>query len=162
MSENVLRVSNEGAWFRGRKFERSIGKGGIAIKTGEGDNVTPIGEWRVEEWLVRKDRLDFDGKAIEANDRWCDDPADPRYNTLVKGPIDVSSEDMSRDDALYDLVGVVNYNRDPIIAGKGSAIFIHQWRAPNHPTEGCVAFAREDLMWIATNWQPNTRLIIQE
>ena len=34
---------------------------------------------------------------------------------------------------------VLNYNYNPIIKGKGSAIFIHVCKKDFKPTEGCIA-----------------------
>ena len=46
------------------------------------------------------------------------------------------------------------------VPGRGSAIFIHQWRRPHYPTEGCIALSREDLRWIAPRIRYETRLIV--
>lgn len=43
----------------------------------------------------------------------------------------------------------------------GSAIFLHSWRRPGYPTAGCIAFARADLLWIATRVQPGARIIVR-
>lgn len=44
--------------------------------------------------------------------------------------------------------------------GLGSAIFLHQWRRPRHPTAGCIAFSRADLLWLAARAVPGTRLLV--
>ena len=64
-------------------------------------------------------------RAITADDGWCDAPDDPNYNRLVKLPYPASAEHMWREDHLYDLVAVLGYNDDPVVPGKGSAIFLH-------------------------------------
>ncbi|MDE0112419.1 MAG: hypothetical protein OXN84_09080, partial [Albidovulum sp.] len=58
-----------------------------------------------------------------------------------------------------DLVVPVGYN-ECRIPGGGSAIFLHVWRKPRHPTAGCVAFALRDLIWIAGKVRPDTRIAI--
>ncbi len=52
---------------------------------------------------------------------------------------------MWREDGVYDLVVVLGHNDDPVVAGAGSAIFLHLARPDYSPTEGCVALARPDL-----------------
>ena len=160
MSDDLI-VKGRVASYLGRKMPVSIGRAGIAFKQGEGDGITPIGTWRVEHWMVRTDRVVVVGTPILPSHVWIDEPSDPRYNQLTTGPVDVSCEQMHRDDPLYDIVGVLNFNRDPILTGKGSAIFIHQWRSAEDTTEGCVAFDRSDLIWLATNWRDTSRVIIQ-
>ncbi len=161
MTNADLIVRPWAAYFLGRKLPVAVGRRGIGYKIGEGDGITPIGKWRIENWLIRHDRVKMSGQSIKSFDRWCDEAEHPLYNQLFNNALKISSERMSRPDALYDVVGVVNYNRDPIVAGKGSAIFIHQWRRARFPTEGCVAFARNDLHWICQNWGNDSGLIIQ-
>jgi L,D-peptidoglycan transpeptidase YkuD (ErfK/YbiS/YcfS/YnhG family) len=46
-----------------------------------------------------------------------------------------------------------------VVPGRGSAIFLHVWRKPRHPTAGCIAFARDDLAWILAHWQRASRVV---
>jgi L,D-peptidoglycan transpeptidase YkuD (ErfK/YbiS/YcfS/YnhG family) len=53
---------------------------------------------------------------------------------------------MKRKDVLYKLGLVVDYNQRPVVAGAGSAIFIHIWRNENKGTAGCAALAESNLV----------------
>lgn len=128
----------------------AIGRGGIGAKGGEGDGITPVGTFPIRRVLYRPDRVSLRTKlpaaAIAEDDGWCDAPNDPNYNMPVKLPYAASHERMWREDRLYDVVVVLGYNDDPVIAGKGSAIFLHVARPDYGPTEGCVALALPDLL----------------
>ena len=65
---------------------------------------------------------------------------------------------MWREDGLYDLVVVVGYNDDPPEGEWGSAIFLHIARDDLSPTQGCVAFSRDDLMELVALLTPKSRL----
>lgn len=56
---------------------------------------------------------------------WCDDPKSNKYNQLIKIPTKYHHEKLHRDDKLYDIILILDYNMNPIIKGKGSAIFLH-------------------------------------
>ena len=62
---------------------------------------------------------------------------------------------------MYDLVAVTDWNRHPAVKGRGSAIFLHVWRKPRHPTAGCVAFRRGDLSWILARWTARDRVVVR-
>ena len=81
-------------------------------------------------------------------DGWCDDPGDAAYNRAVTLPYRASAESMWRADGLYDLVVITGHNDDPVVPGRGSAIFIHLASPDYGPTEGCVALSRPDLLAI--------------
>ena len=72
------------------------------------------------------------------------------YNRMVRLPHDGSYEELWRQDALYDLVGVLGWNDAPVQRGRGSAIFLHVARDDYGPTEGCVALALDDLQRVLT------------
>jgi L,D-peptidoglycan transpeptidase YkuD (ErfK/YbiS/YcfS/YnhG family) len=167
-----LFVSAEGsvgqAVFRGRTYRCAIGRGGIAIDKTEGDGITPIGEFDMMKVLYRPDRgapveTSIKMAPIAAAGGWCDDPAHADYNRPVTLPHTASCETLWRNDALYDLVIVVSHNSQPIIPGAGSAIFVHIAAGPDYPpTEGCVAFSRDDLEAILREWVPGKdRLVIR-
>ncbi len=86
---------------------------------------------------------------------------DPDYNQMVRRPHSFSHEVLRRADRLYDLVILTDWNWPYPVKGRGSAIFLHRWRKPGHPTEGCVAFAPEHLLWIAQRIGYGTRLIVR-
>jgi L,D-peptidoglycan transpeptidase YkuD (ErfK/YbiS/YcfS/YnhG family) len=115
----------------------------------------------------RCDRLAFDApnipqKAIGLADVWSDDPKDPQYNHGFHGPDHpFSHEKLRRADPLYDAFGILDFNWPDATPGAGSAIFLHIWRKPRHPTEGCVAFKRSNLIWIFQNWKPWSRVIVR-
>ncbi len=84
--------------------------------------------------------------ALKPTDGWCDDPSSPHYNQLVTLPFEAGHEKLWRDDHVYDLIGVLGYNDDPVVPGKGSAIFLHLAREHYEGTEGCVALSRPHLL----------------
>ena len=104
-------------------------------------------------------------RAIGPHAVWSDDPRDPDYNREVMGPRAMGHayghERLRRADSLYDLIAVLDFNRPSPRPGLGSAVFLHAWRNPRHPTEGCVAFAQHDLVSILCNWRARSRVVIQ-
>lgn len=147
-----------------RTFSCSIGKGGISSTKHEGDGATPLGIHRIVGMLYRPDRVPEPANwatPIGPGDLWSDDPGDPEYNHMVRAPYAPSHEALWRADPLYDLVMLTDWNYPTATPGRGSAIFIHRWRKPRHPTEGCLAFSPEDLWWIARRVEIGTRLIVK-
>ncbi|MCK0168740.1 L,D-transpeptidase family protein [Jannaschia sp. S6380] len=152
-----------GVRFRGRRFACVIGRGGTTGCKREGDGATPRGVHRIVGLLYRPDRMARPvgwARPIGPRDLWCDDPGAAAYNHAVRAPFAASAERLRRADPLYDLVLLTDWNWPVARAGRGSAIFVHRWRRPGYPTEGCVAFDPGDLRWIARHVQPGTRLIV--
>ena len=163
MTPNDIVITPMGARFRGRHFPCSLGKGGITSDKREGDGATPAGIHRLVGCLYRPDRLakpcDW-AVPIGPSDLWSDDPRHEDYNLMVRAPYPHSHERLSRADPLYDIVLLTDWNWPRAEHGRGSAIFLHRWRRPGYPTEGCVAFAPEDLRWIVARIRFGTRLIV--
>ncbi len=161
-----LVIAGARARYRGRSFPCAVGRGGIGQKKGEGDGITPIGRWRIGEVWYRPDRIArprFNGpvRIIGLRDIWSDDPRDPAYNRAARGrEYGFSHERLRRADALYDMIAVLDYNWPEATSGKGSAIFMHVWRKPRHPTEGCIAFSADVLRFIIESWGPASRVVI--
>lgn len=161
-STNDIVVTRWSARFKGRRFPCSTGKGGIVTDKREGDGGTPVGKHEIATLYYRADRVPaLNGTTIRPRDLWCDATEHRAYNHLVHAPFVPSHEKMRRGDRLYDLVLTTDWNWPDATPGKGSAIFIHRWRKPRHPTEGCVAFRSDHLRWITERITPATRLIVR-
>ena len=164
MTPHDIVVTRWGARFMNRRFTCSIGRGGITHAKREGDGATPAGTHRLVGMLFRPDRITAPADwalPFGPGDLWSDDPKDDDYNTMVRAPHAFGHERLSRPDPLYDLILITDWNWPYATRGKGSAIFIHTWRKPRHPTAGCIGLARADLIWIAARIRHQTRLIIR-
>jgi L,D-peptidoglycan transpeptidase YkuD (ErfK/YbiS/YcfS/YnhG family) len=132
----------------------SIGITGFA-KPGEkreGDGHTPAGLFPLESVFGYAPSADtrMPYRQATAEDIWVDDPAAPDYNTWTKrGETTATSfEEMLRQDDYYRFGVVIGYNRNPIVKGRGSAIFLHIWRGAGKGTAGCVAVDQLELLHI--------------
>ncbi len=150
---SFARVLPDGRFlFQGLTLRCALGKSGVtpAADKREGDGATPAARMPLRRVLLRADRgppprCAVPVEPISPNDGWCDDPAHRAYNRPVRLPFDASHETLWRDDAVYDVIGVLGWNDDPVERGRGSAIFLHLAREDFRPTEGCVALAPRDL-----------------
>ncbi len=135
------------------RLRAAVGRGGIRADKREGDGATPACALKLRRVLYRADRVAPPAAAVmraplAPSDGWCDDAAHPDYNRLVRLPHAAGHERLWRDDAAYDVIGVLGWNDAPVVPGRGSAIFLHVARADYAPTEGCIALALPDLLRI--------------
>ena len=150
-------------FFKNKKITCTVGKNGIGNKRKEGDFITPKGTFKIINAFYRPDKLRKIQSGIpifkiKKKHRWCTDPRNKNYNSLLTKKINCIHEELFRKDDLYDLILVLNYNLKKI-KYKGSAIFIHCKSKKNY-TEGCVAIKKEDLISITKSLSPLTRVII--
>lgn len=136
--------------FRGITFPCALGRSGTTHFKHEGDGATPIGSFELLNVYYRADRgrrptTGLPVEALAPEDGWCDEPAHPRYNRPIELPFAASHEKMWRDDRLYDIVVVLDYNMYPAVPGRGSAIFFHIAREGYAPTEGCIAVSPQHM-----------------
>ncbi|MGR3501939.1 L,D-transpeptidase family protein [Pseudaestuariivita sp.] len=164
MTPDDLVLTRRGLRFRGRYYPCTIGNGGISGRKREGDGATPRGVHRIVGCLYRPDRMARPvpwAVPIRPGDLWSDDAALPDYNLMVRAPYDGSHERLRRADRLYDLVLLTDWNWPYPVAGRGSAIFLHRWRRPGYPTEGCVALRPDHLLEITQRLSFGSRLIVR-
>jgi L,D-peptidoglycan transpeptidase YkuD (ErfK/YbiS/YcfS/YnhG family) len=143
------------------EFPVVIGLAGFAdpsVKT-EGDKKTPTGLYSFGTFFG-KDKASFlhwKYRQVTADDKWIDDPTHPDYNKWITGDTTAKSyEKLFRSDEVYDQAAVIDYNMNPIVPGKGSAIFMHIWRGELLGTAGCVAMKKEYLVKVL-HWMDQTK-----
>jgi len=185
-----IRVTGNQLHFNGKTYRCAIGKGGFSSNKKEGDGATPLGVFSLRECWYRADRMEAPETALPVKiiyeyDGWCDDPENLLYNKhfrhprLVRGSqaassvaldprmrrddeVSFSYENLYRDDHAYDLIVPLGYNDDPVVAGKGSAIFMHIAKPGYTPTEGCVALAQADLLEVLKSCDSGTLIDIRK
>lgn len=123
-----------------------LGRSGITVFKREADGATPAGTLAVlggyrRTGADRLSRVQRGLRPIKANLGWCDAPAHPAYNRPVRLPFAASHEKMLRQDALYDVCLVLDWNISRRARNRGSAIFMHLTRPDRGPTQGCIAIA---------------------
>jgi len=145
----------------------ALGKGGISANKREGDGATPLAVLRPLAVYYRNDnripglsQTRLPKIAIRPDDGWCDAPSDRRYNRPVRTPYPASHEKMLRDDRLYNVCIVLDWNMRPAIRNRGSAIFMHIARPGMKPTEGCIALEPKDMSRLLPILTRHTRVRI--
>lgn len=152
--------------FSGQRLRCALGKNGIRSDKREGDEATPAGEYLLGRAFYRPDKLTHPPKthipvyALTPTMGWCDDTVHPDYNRLITLPHPAHHEKMWRDDDLYDIVIEILYNSDPVVPGKGSAIFMHVAKPNYAGTEGCIALKMKDILTLLQKCNNKTRLCI--
>ena len=155
----------------GQVFNCTLGRAGVIIAADkkEGDGKTPLGDFPLRQLLYRADRVakpetGLKTEILTPETGWCEDPAHPDYNkkiTLkIPLPHPAAHDRMTRDDALYDYTVVIGYNDQPVVAGKGSTIFLHLARPDFGPTAGCIGLAAEDMRAVLKLCTPASRITI--
>jgi L,D-peptidoglycan transpeptidase YkuD (ErfK/YbiS/YcfS/YnhG family) len=129
-----------------------IGKNGMSDDKMEGDGKTPIGLYELGEAFGTKhapDGIAMPYRQVTKYDYWIDDPHSVDYNRPIYYEGNPSSRWQSFErltHPLYSHAIVIRYNDNPVVKGKGSAIFIHEWKNESSPTLGCIAVSYNNLV----------------
>jgi L,D-peptidoglycan transpeptidase YkuD (ErfK/YbiS/YcfS/YnhG family) len=147
----------------GLRIPCALGRSGTRVLKREGDGATPAGSFALFEVFynparTRRPVTRLPIQVIARFDGWCDAAGDRNYNRRVRLPYSASAENLHRDDGLYDVVVVLDYNILPRVRNRGSAIFMHVARPGFLPTEGCIALCRADLMRVLATVRRNSKV----
>jgi L,D-peptidoglycan transpeptidase YkuD (ErfK/YbiS/YcfS/YnhG family) len=145
-------------------FRAALGRSGRTSRKREGDGATPIAAMRILFGYYRQDRgiaalrTGLNMRPIRKDMLWCDAAGDANYNRLVRAPFGKSHETMTREDHLYDICLVLDWNISSRRQGRGSAIFLHLAGTGYRPTEGCVAIRKRDMLRLLPLIGPETMM----
>lgn len=124
----------------------------------EGDGKSPTGIYRLGHLFTYEARVKTSMPYFQTTkeDKWIDDPESPDYNLHVRGATTAKSfENLLLSSDAYKYCMVIEYNTNPVVKGKGSAIFFH---LGDGATAGCVAISERDMMnilhWFRQRHQP--------
>jgi len=168
VAKRVVLGRNGLGW--GLGLHAGVGDGPLKV---EGDGRSPAGAFELGTAFGYSpsppDGMLMPYRSAGKNDFFVDDPRAPDYNRWVNLTGDEnpdehwsSFERMRRPDGLYELGIVVLHNSDPVVNGRGSAIFIHLWRSPGAATAGCTALSKKSMLYLLKWLDPDRKpLLIQ-
>jgi L,D-peptidoglycan transpeptidase YkuD (ErfK/YbiS/YcfS/YnhG family) len=131
-----------------------LGATGLNAHKREGDGSTPVGTYRFGRTMYgtapNPGVHGFAYHRLACGDWWDEDPASPTYNTFrhvtcgARPTFGGGSEALWRITPQYRYFAVIDYNAHPIVAGRGSAIFLHV--SASRSTAGCVSLPEATLV----------------
>lgn len=141
----------DGIWTdAGCNCDGHVGLNGASRDSYEGSKMTPVGMFSIGDgfYIENEPETGLDTFQITENTYWVDDPESDLYNTRVELEGEKtfnSAEHMISYTEAYKYGFVINFNMDPVVKGKGSAIFFH---IGNNSTAGCVSVSQDSLLRI--------------
>jgi len=131
-----------------------IGRNGMTKNKKEGDGKTPSGVFPLGTAFgtgKKPASLKIPYRQTTKYDYWVDDPSSPDYNRWIhyRGNPKKRWKSFERlTHPLYKHAIVIRYNDEPVVKGRGSAIFIHIWNKPSGHTLGCIATSEANVLKI--------------
>lgn len=142
-----------------------VGTDGVG-KASEYVSRTPAGVFSLTEAFGRNANpgTTLPYRRVGYSDWWVSDVDSAKYNTLQScSPgswcgFDQGSSEQLGAISLYDYAVVIDYNRSPVVAGKGSAFFLHITEYA--PTQGCISVEESALLRLLKWLKPTRNPII--
>lgn len=139
-----------------------IGRKGFALpeKKREGDGKSPAGLFRLGLLFTYNETVNTRMPYLQSTeeDKWIDDPKSKDYNRHVRGETDARSwERLLLQSNAYKYCMVIEYNTNPVIKGRGSAIFLHLHGSREGATAGCIAISEKDMVKILYRLDPDKK-----
>lgn len=161
---NLSLWEKHNVWIKTYAARAVIGRNGLAKidEKREGDGKTPQGVFDLTRAFGYDATLTtgLNYRQVSSKDLWVDDVDSSDYNQWVQTTTATSYEKLRRDDHLYRMAAVIEYNTDTIVKGNGSAIFLHIWRKYYKPTAGCVALSERNLKRILSKLNVERKPVI--
>lgn len=145
----LYETNDEGLWINNTALATNgyVGSNGVSDESYEGSYETPRGFFSIGDAFYRNSapNTGLNSFKITEDTYWVDDPDSKFYNMRVEGAenMDWNSAEHMNSIANYEYGFVINFNMNPIIKRKGSAIFFH---IGSSPTAGCVAVSEQMVL----------------
>lgn len=161
----TLWEAEQDGWRRLEAFPTAIGRAGLSVLKREGDGKTPAGRFRMGTGFGQSPAPagSWPYRIADGYDYWVDDAESPEYNLWVRYTGDPAGRWRSYerlDIPLYRKAAVIRYNEEPVVKGRGSAIFFHIWSGPGIGSAGCVTVAEEQVVRVLEWLKPEAEPVI--
>lgn len=144
-------------------YAARLGRNGVRADRAEGDGTTPAGSHRLVSAFGRRTKspTKLPYRTVHYGDCWISDVESDNYNEWVEQvPCGSRNENLwaiARAGAYANAI-VTDYNMDPIVVGKGSAIFVHVHSrtksGATKATSGCVSVSSSQLLALLARLDP--------
>jgi L,D-peptidoglycan transpeptidase YkuD (ErfK/YbiS/YcfS/YnhG family) len=155
-------------WHRvGGPWQARLGRGGLSTHKHEGDGTTPVGTFALggtAYGIAPNPGVRLRYHRLVCGDWWDEDPSSPGYNTFrhvacgTAPAFGGGSEALWRISPQYRYFAVIDYNARPVVAGRGSAIFLH---VALGATAGCVSLPEPELVRLLRWLRPRAHPLIR-
>jgi L,D-peptidoglycan transpeptidase YkuD (ErfK/YbiS/YcfS/YnhG family) len=144
-----------------------VGRNGLSARHHEGDGTTPVGTFGIGSTIygtAPSPGVRYRYRVLRCGDWWDEDPASPSYNRFrrvrcgSRPAFAAVSDPLWLSPNAYRHFAVIRYNADPVVPGRGSAIFIHA--DTGGPTSGCVSLAPARLDTLLRWLRPQSRPLV--
>jgi L,D-peptidoglycan transpeptidase YkuD (ErfK/YbiS/YcfS/YnhG family) len=148
-------------------WQAHLGRSGLSAHKREGDGATPTGTYRIGATMYGIEPnpgVRFRYHRLVCGDWWDEDSRSPGYNTFrhvacgATPPFGGGSEALWRIAPQYRYFAVVDYNDEPVVPGRGSAIFLH---VAVGATAGCVSLPEPELLQLLRWLRPSAKPLIR-
>ncbi len=150
-------IKEDGEWKEEFKVAGYVGRSGIADAANrvEGDGTSPAGIYSFGMLFGIQDNpggLQREYKKVDEDDYWDGDRNSDTYNQHVRGSEMPDTWNAAASEHLidykysYNYAAMVNYNVNPTIKGKGSAIFLHCTHPGSLYSAGCISIPESKMI----------------
>lgn len=144
-----------------------VGWAGLSANRREGDGTTPVGTFGIGDTMYGAGPdpgVHFRYHRIVCGDYWVEDARSPAYNTFQHYTCGTKPPFMARDGLWqkprpYRHLAFIRYNAAPVVAGRGSAIFLHV--SSGDATNGCVSLPLPQLVKTLRWLRPGAKITIR-
>ena len=159
----IWRRAADGCWrAAGGPWQARVGRNGLSGSRHEGDGTTPTGTFGfapVMYGVSADPGVSYRYRRLVCGDWWNEDVRSRGYNSFVhvpcgsRPPFTTKSEGMWQQPTAYTHLAVIDFNMKPVVAGRGSGIFLHA--QTGGPTNGCVSLRRATLVRVLRWLRPD-------
>ena len=142
----------EGQYVKLKEWECGYGRNGLkaAEIRKEGDGTTPKGAFPISFafGFAEKENTKLPYRQIKKNSVWSDEKGS--YNQWVESNRYVSGEQLWNYKICYEKALAIGFNQDPVVYGRGSAIFLHIKAPDTWESSGCVTVEKSSMEELLT------------